>query len=128
MRRTQTQDNFLRQLFDGLAGCVHGEIGGAIERKALSVEVAEGFGRSSEWPRVLWRVLGSGLAALEQFFDCSFQKNDARSPALQQLCVDRLYERAATQRNHSRTRCLWQHRAQGGRLDFAKTGLAVQLE
>ena|ERR1035438_3170099 len=96
----QTQDDFLRQLIDGLAGRVHGELGGAVERKALSVKGAKDFGRRREWPRALWRVLVSGLAALEQFLDLSFQENDARSAATQQLRVGGLNERAAAQRNH----------------------------
>src|ERR1019366_652299 len=80
----QTQDDFLRQFFDGLAGCVHGEISGAVERQALSVKQAEGLGRSREWPRALWRVLVSGPAAPQQFLDLCFQENHPRPAATQQ--------------------------------------------
>src|ERR1039458_6790185 len=71
----QTQDDFLRQLIDGLAGRVHGELGGTVERKALSVKGAKDFGRRREWPRALWRVLVSGFAELEQVLDLSIVVN-----------------------------------------------------
>ena len=124
----QTQDDFLRQLFDGLAGCVHGEISGAVEGKALRVKGAKDFGRSREWPRALWRVLVSGPAALVQPLDRSFQENHPRLPASQQFYVRWLDECASAQRNHGWARRLLQDHSQGFSLDFAKTGLAAQLK
>src|ERR1019366_639460 len=50
------------------------------------------------------------------------------SAATQRCCVRSLNERAAAQRNHTWTRRLLQHRAQGVSFDFAKTGLAAQFK
>jgi hypothetical protein len=124
----QAQDDFLRQFFAGPAGCVHGEISGAVERKALRVKGAKDFGRSREWPRALWRVRVSGPAALVQFLDLCFQENHPRPPASQQFYVRWLDECASSQRNHCWARRLLQDHSQGFSLDLAKTGLAAQLE
>src|ERR1039458_6485892 len=124
----QAQDDFLRQFFAGPAGCVHGEISGAVERKALRVKGAKDFGRSREWPRALWRVRVSGPAALAQFLDLCFQENHPRPPASQQFYVRWLDECASSQRNHCWARRLLQDHSQGVSFDFAKTGLAAQLK
>src|SRR5208337_4354271 len=63
-------------LLDRLASGAHGYLSGAVMRKPLSVERAEGVRIGSQRPQVFLRRLGRNPAALEQLLHRSLDEDD----------------------------------------------------